>query len=164
MPATYDKIATATANGSQSTITFSSIPATYTDLRLIISAKDSSGTTYGAASLIFNGDNTSNYSFTNLYGDGSTAGSSRGTSETSGNILINGGTASSFGITTVDIFNYANATTYKTFISRGNAVQSFINARVGLWRKTPEAMNSIAIVSTTYASGSTFTLYGIKAA
>lgn len=161
---TYTPINSQVLTSAQSSITFNSFSG-YTDLRLVITAKDGSANTYGAAFLRFNSDSSSNYSFTNIYGDGSTAGSTRSTSATSGDILIAGSTASNFGITTVDIFNYANATTYKTFISRGNTAESYTNARVGLWRKTPETITSITLTSGSgnFAVGSIFTLYGIKA-
>lgn len=164
--ATYEPIATNTLGTATASVTFSSIPAGYTDLRIVIAAKDGSANTYGAAFLTFNSDTTSNYSFTNLYGDGSSAGSSRASSQTNLDLLIAGGSASNFGITNVDIMNYSNATTFKTIISRGNTAQSYINARVGLWRKTPEAITSITLTSGTsnYAVGSTFSLYGIKSA
>ena len=164
MPNTYVALRTETVAVATSSVTFSlSGILGYTDLRLVISAKDGSASTFGAAFLRFNSDSTSNYSFTNLYGDGTTAGSTRATSSTSGDILIAGSTASNFGISTVDIFNYSNATTFKTFISRGNTAESYTNARVGLWRKTPEAITSILITSGSgnFAVGSTFSLYGI---
>lgn len=166
MAKTYEPIATQTLASATATVTFSSIAATYTDLRLIITAKDGSSSLSGAALLRFNSDSSTNYSFTNLYGDGTTAGSSRASSQTSGDILVTGNSASNFGISTVDIFNYANTTTFKTFISRGNTVEAFTNARVYLWRKTPEAINTISLTSGTsnWNIGSTFTLYGIKAA
>lgn len=166
MPNTYVALRTETVAVATSTVTFDLTGISgYTDLRLVISAKDGSASTYGAAFLRFNSDSTSNYSFTNLYGDGTTAGSTRATSLTSGDILIAGSTASNFGISTVDIFNYSNATTFKTFISRGNTAESYTNARVGLWRKTPEAITSILITSGNgnFAVGSTFSLYGIAA-
>lgn len=164
MPNTYVALRTETVATATPSVTFNlSGISGYTDLKLIITAKDGSASTYGAAFLRFNSDSASNYSFTNIYGDGSTAGSTRSTSATSGDILIAGSTASNFGISTVDIFNYANTTTYKTFISRGNTAESYTNARVGLWRKTPEAINSILITSGNgnFAVGSTFSLYGI---
>jgi hypothetical protein len=62
--------------------------------------------------------------------------------------------------------NYANTTTYKTAISRGSESVNGVMAIVVLWRKTPEAITSILLKPSTgnFDIGSTFTLYGIKAA
>lgn len=165
MALTYDSIASTTLGSAQATVTFSSIPSTYTDLILIITAKDGRSATYGGANVTFNSDTGTNYSITNLYGDGTTAGSSRTTSASSINLLIAGATASNFGITINHIMNYSNSTTNKTLISRGNTVESFTNARVGLWRSTA-AITRIDCTAEigNFASNSTFTLFGIKSA
>jgi hypothetical protein len=61
--------------------------------------------------------------------------------------------------------NYANTTTYKTILSRINNPGGYVNASVSLWRKTPEAITTLeAYAASNWASGTTFTLYGIKAA
>ena len=66
----------------------------------------------------------------------------------------------------VQIQNYANTTTYKTLLGRGNRAGGEVQANVGLWRKTPEAINSITIKigSGNFNSGTIFSLYGIAAA
>jgi hypothetical protein len=64
------------------------------------------------------------------------------------------------------IQNYSNTTTHKTVISRGGSPATNSSPMVGLWRNT-SAINSIKISlqsGTALKSGSTFTLYGIKAA
>ena len=65
----------------------------------------------------------------------------------------------------MSIQNYANTTTYKTMISRASDATQNAIAYVGLWRST-SAINSItlSVSAGTFAIGSTFTLYGIKAA
>jgi hypothetical protein len=63
--------------------------------------------------------------------------------------------------------NYANTTTYKTIISRGDSAGFWNIANVALWRKTPEAITSITVFPAglnNWIAGSTFTLYGITAA
>jgi hypothetical protein len=64
----------------------------------------------------------------------------------------------------VNVMNYSNATTYKTFLARGNIAAGGTEAVVGLWRNTA-AITSLELLPTasTFATGSTFTLYGIKA-
>jgi hypothetical protein len=164
MPSTYTPIATTTLGSAQSTVTFSSIPSTYTDLVLISSSGLTTAT--GDTTFTFNTDTASNYSFTALYGTGSTAASIR--SANRANISIYESPTTVLGATTssLNIFNYANATTYKTTVSRGTSAGAITSAVVGLWRSTA-AINQIVIAnngSTTFITGSTFTLYGIKAA
>jgi hypothetical protein len=63
--------------------------------------------------------------------------------------------------------NYANTTTYKTVLQRGNNLNGLVRADVGLWRKTPEAINSIYVYvygGANLDAGMTLTLYGIKSA
>jgi hypothetical protein len=64
-----------------------------------------------------------------------------------------------------NILDYANTTTYKTVINRANNAATGVDATVSLWRSTA-AINSINISSSTssFATGSTFSLFGIKAA
>ena len=163
---TYTPIQTYTASGSQSSITFSSIPSTYTDLIVVINAASSTG---GFGSWIrLNSDTATNYSQTILYGDGSSAVSLQGTNGTFVNLNYYGDATTTSNAQTiiVQIQNYASTSTYKTFLSRGGNVASGLSAIVGLWRIS-SAISSITILSANggnYASTSTFTLYGIAAA
>lgn len=164
MPATYDKIDKALVSGSStSVITFSSIPATYTDLILIADAKlDISGQ---GINLTFNGDTSSSYTSTRLYGNGSTATSDRQASGSFINFAL--GSVDAGQLIVANIMNYSNATTFKTCLLRQNTASAFVGALVGLWRATPAAINSLTLTSggtSKYVAGSTFTLYGIKAA
>ena len=164
MAKTYEPIATATLGTAAATVTFSSIAGTYTDLILISSNKLAGGTN-GAFWLQFNGDTASNYSNTYLYGDGTSAASGRGSNRSVMNV---GNTdATNFNTQTVSIQNYANTTTYKTALGRAAVPALYTIAYVGIWRATPAAITSIVVgndASQNFAIGSTFTLYGIKAA
>lgn len=170
MPSTYEKIEARTLSSNQTTVTFSSIPSTYTDLVFIFDpATVSAGRTLF---MRFNGDTATNYSYTNLDGTGSAAASSRGSNSTSIQIeSSNVGTASTLNASNciVHINNYSNATTYKTALCRINnaAGSSFpgVAQIVGLWRST-SAITSISITTNAdqQLSGAIFTLYGIKAA
>jgi hypothetical protein len=61
--------------------------------------------------------------------------------------------------------NYSNSTTYKTILSRGNVTGTGIDLNVSLWRSTAAITNiTVTSFTSTYTAGSTFTLYGIKAA
>jgi S-adenosylmethionine:tRNA-ribosyltransferase-isomerase (queuine synthetase) len=160
MTATYEKIATATASGSTTSITFSSIAGTYTDIVLISNAK----ATVAGANLAFrlNSDSATNYSATLLKGNGSTASSFKYTNGADGR--IGEYNDNQFGTYITNFQNYSNTTTYKTVLSRSNVANDHTSAWVSLWRSS-SAVNSISVVSASgnIASGSTFTLYGIKA-
>ena len=158
---TYVALRTETVAVATNSITFSlSGISSYTDLVIV-----ANGSTVNQAGIFlrFNGDTTSNYSITRLLGSGSSATSDLSTSQTS--IGLGVSTSTSAGINQIiNIFNYANATTYKTVLSRWNNSASYVAAIVGLWRKAPEAITSINIsTSDNFAVGSTFSLYGIKA-
>jgi hypothetical protein len=164
---TYTQIASTTLGSAAATVTFSSIPGTYTDLVLLTAASNTGGNGNGLA-IQFNTDTASNYSKTYLYGDGTSVVSGRGTSQT--NISISNMPISStgvFGAGVANIQNYSNATTYKTVVSRGGAANTgmIVIAYVGLWRSTA-AITTITLFSDTgnLATGSTFSLYGITAA
>ena len=164
MTATYEPIETQTLGTAQASVIFSSIPATYTDLVLIFSGTAATGST-DSIRIRFNGDTATNYSYTNLSGNGSTASSARASSDTNiAPALINSTEVSN---NIWNIFNYSNTTTFKTVLVRANIAGGLTRASVGLWRKTPEAISSITLTivgGQNFASGCTFTLYGIKAA
>jgi hypothetical protein len=164
MASTYEKIATSTVSGtSTSTVTFSSISSSYTDIVMIITG----GCDGGSLRMQFNSDTGSNYSVTILAGTGSAANSTRQSSQNA--ILIAGiyagNTVNSNTITQIQ--NYSNSTTYKTSLSRNNDAAGETNASVGLWRNTSAitALSMTAINGTgTWLNGSKVTIYGIKAA
>ena len=157
----YEVISTQTLGSATASVTFSSIPQTYTDLVLIVSTQTSSNVD---VFMRFNSDTANNYSSTTLVGNGTSAFSTRLTSRS--DIIIMSGDPSA-GISTYisHIFNYTNATTFKTSLIRSNLADR-VAAIVGLWQATPAAITTINIrVDTgTLATGSTFALYGIKAA
>ena len=164
MAATYEPIATTTLGSAQSSVTFSSIPQTYTDLVLIESFQFS---TTSSQSLMKFGDTSSLYSVTTLRGNGSAANSARFTNDPNiGNTPGNTNSSANIQVTGIrHIMNYSNTTTYKTVIQRFGDTTSQVFAVVGLWRNT-SAISTINLntLAGNYNSGSTFTLYGIKAA
>ena len=163
MPATYEKIATTTLGSTTATIEFTSISGTYTDIVLILSAKASGGNM--DAWIQFNGDTGTNYSMTTLRGNGSTVTSDRYTNLNYGYGDLSGYiNTSNFNVEIIQFMNYSNTTTYKTFLSRASTVGNGLDAIVNLWRST-SAITSIKLSgSQNYATGTTATLYGIKAA
>lgn len=164
MPKTYEPIATTTLGSAASSVTFSSIPSTYTDLVVIAKA----GATGGANNLYiwFNGSRGTAYSGTTLTGDGSSATSQRTTS--AGEILLNYYGYLSNDLNSahiVNVHNYANTSVNKTILARANNAGNGVAAAAGLWRSTA-AITSIELGAggSTLIAGSMFTLYGIKAA
>jgi hypothetical protein len=165
MASTYEKIATTTVSGSSTaTVTFSSISNAYTDLVLIMQVADTAAN--ANADILINSDATSNYSKTQLYGNGTTAASNRNTNLSSLGITPLIGTSTNFATNMIIQFmNYSNTTTYKTILYRGNQASDGVVTFAGLWRST-SAINRLDINDTSafWKAGSTFTLYGIKAA
>ena len=167
MTATYEKIATTTLGSTQTDVTFSTISGSYTDLVLVVNSKSVSGT--GQEIIIrFNSDTGNNYSFTYLYGNGTTAASGRvsnASSDRLGYFTVMGTNEGYMGI--AQIMNYSNTTTNKTMITRSNSNSSNSSnlgaeSIVNLWRNT-NAITTVLVSapSVSFASGSTFTLYGI---
>ena len=170
---TYVPIANQVLTATATSVTFSSIPSTYTDLVLIVNGYWTTGGTDGISiSMQFNSDTGTNYSFTTLAGNGSSASSTR-QSSVSGIAIgyISGWSTANNDTTTVQLMNYSNTTTYKTAIARQSVTTGSYpgaEALTGLWRST-SAVNAIKLYSggagtNTFAIGSTFTLYGIQAA
>jgi hypothetical protein len=154
---TYTQIASTTLGSASASVTFSSIPSTYTDLVIVMNG---TATVAADVHLYYNTDSTnSNYSNTYLVGNGSTAGSGRdpipaiGTFYTTDTNII------------ANVMNYSNSTTYKTALGRSNTAASAVIARVTMWRNTA-AINQLVIKqnSGNFTTGSTFNLYGITAA
>jgi hypothetical protein len=157
---TYEKISTASGTGSAGDITFTSIPGTYTDLVLVANIFT---TTNANETLRINSDSGSNYSVTVLWGNGTTAASTRGPSNA---VVFQQDLFSTSTIAAMTVFNfmnYANTTTYKTVISRSNKANQSTESHISMWRNTA-AITSLTIAGATFTTDAKFTLYGIKAA
>jgi hypothetical protein len=157
--------------GNQSSVVFSSIPATYTDLLLRISARCADTGTYGGLKFTLNSDTASNYSYTVLYGTGSSGLSDRNSSLANArapfSINADNATANTFGNLEIYIPSYL-ASQNKPISSFGvaetNSVTAYMGAAANLWRNTA-AISSIQIseiFATNLLSGSSFYLYGIS--
>ncbi len=161
MPKTYEPIATQTLGTAIATVTFSSIPQTYTDL-VVVSAPLASEEMV----MQFNGDTATNYSNTVLTGNGSSAGSLRFTSQTYAYMNYYGSPSTVQSTQIFNILNYSNSTTFKIVVGRSGRGDSGVDLVTAVWRSTA-AITSVAIKlknAGNYSVGSTFTLYGIKAA
>jgi len=168
----FDSIQTVTVgSGGSSTVTFSSIPATYTHLQIRAISKDSRVIANSSLNMRFNGDTGSNYSEHGVTADltygvssyGVANSSSLGIGNTSGNVNAN-----VYGVQIIDILDYANTNKFKTVRILGGHEQfgngpSYIGLFSGAWRNT-SAINSITIIPlvANILQHSTFALYGIK--
>jgi hypothetical protein len=169
MANTYEAIATVTVgSGGAASITFSSIPATYTDLIIKTSARTNrSGQPVDTLVVQYNGS-SSTLSQRALYGNGSTASSYSSATEQE-LVWVTGAlaTASTFGNGDIYIPNYAGSN-YKSAsadsVSETNIYSAYATFTAGLWSNTA-AITSIVIssfTSSTIEQYSTATLYGIK--
>jgi hypothetical protein len=159
MPATYEPIATFTVStGGTTTINFTSIPQTYTDIVYVSYTPSISGVN---TNMTFNGDASALYSCTQLYAESgfATPGTFRLTGSTYMLSGISDGTASMSG----HIMNYSNTTTTKNMIARGGGSGRYNDIDINLYRST-SAITSIQFLAYNWAVGSTVSIYGIKAA
>lgn len=165
MALTYDPIATTTLGSANSTITFSSIPGTFTDLRLVIVANQTGSNDLPV--IRFNGDTGNNYSHTHIGGNGSAGFSGRSSNASGIRFMSNTPflTGSRPNLTIVDIFSYSATSVFKSVLANANnndGGSGSIWRSVGLWRNTA-AITSVTlnVGIETMTAGSTATLYGI---
>ena len=164
MTATYKKIQTTTLGSNQSSVTLSSIPSTYTDLVFVMNGSDTGGV---QLAIRFNSDTDNNYSNRSLTSNGSTAYSVTGSNASLIQFGWDAYLEATFSYSAIiNIQNYSNTTTYKTILGRANNAVTGVTETVGLWRST-SAITSMTLLqsygSDLFKTGSTFTLYGIKA-
>ena len=171
MANTYTLISSNILSSSAASVTFSSIPSTYTDLVVKISARTDRATASTGIRLIFNGSSAANYSYTYMLGDGSVTASSR----SSANTLVSFGTvaaatslANTFSSHDLYIPSY-NASQSKPFSAsnayENNTTAADASAYAALWNNT-SAISSITFTQagtgTNFVAGSSFYLYGVK--
>lgn len=154
-------------------ITFSSIPQGYQDLYAVVFGRSTTASAFSDQymRLATGGgavDTGTNYSVTRLYGNGASATSDRGTSETSariGSLPAASSTSGIFGSSEHWILNYANTSTNKTILTRSAADTNgsgFTNLEVALWRNTGAITSVQFIINGNYLTNSVFALYGIR--
>lgn len=165
-------ISSNTLTTSATSVDFTSIPSTYTDLVLYINYFDTTGRTDINPYVRLNDDSGSNYTFRYVAGSGSAASSGAGSNIA---FLLGLGPLGAPNSTDpashiLHISNYSNTTTHKSTIGRFNIPYvSTIDGtvlQVGRWAST-SAINKITInagATNGMAAGSVFMLYGIKAA
>jgi hypothetical protein len=178
MPSSRFLISSQTLGSAAASVTFSSIPATYTDLVLKISARaENAGANGLSIDLRFNGDTATNYSYVVVRGNSSVANS--GAIGTQNYLRLQAAansdlsTSNTFSNWETYIPSYTvsqNKPISSYWVQENNsstAGESFIIAQAALWRNTA-AITSIAIANLTespaknFLSGSSFYLYGLK--
>ena len=170
MANTYTLIASNTLTGTTATVAFDNIPQTYTDLVLRISAR-TGRTDPDYILLTFNTDTTSSgttYSDTYIKGSGTAATSGR---DSSGATIYDVGipgvnqTSSTFSSTEIYIPNYtisANKPFSSFSVTENNATAADIWGGANLWRNTAAVTKINMTAVSSFVSGSTFFLYGVK--
>lgn len=168
LPTSFESIATLTAAGGETSLTFNSISGTYKHLQIRgIQRRNAAGSSY--VGLRANGISTSTYIYHQLYGDGSTAnaGGATGSNWIIGPRMASTTNAASiFGGFVIDIIDYASTTKNKTVRFFGGYDANGtgeIHLDSGLINATT-AITSLTMYfgGDALASGSTFALYGIK--
>jgi hypothetical protein len=160
---TYVKLASQTLTSITTNITFSNIPQGYTDLVIHVNYKANNGGKY--LTMTLNGDSATNYSRTELLGNGTSATSQRLINEPYAYLSSVFAPTGEWATFLVNLNNYSNSTTFKTILTRGNNISSGATAVVNLWRSTtPITTILLTALGSGYDVGSTFTIYGIKAA
>ena len=173
MADTYTLISSVTVgSGGASSIDFTSIPATYTDLKIVASLRDNFADTENAFIIKFNNSSTSDYDVRTLFGRGgvgtfASASSTGQTSLTLGDAVSNTATASTFNNAEIYIPNYAGSTNKSVssdIVTEQNASRAIAKFAAGL-RTNTAAITQITLTATGSASFvqySTAYLYGIK--
>lgn len=163
-------IAGVTASGSSATLSFTSIPSTFTHLQVRVFGRSSNATATTTLNMKLNNDGGSNYAWHFLGGNGASATSSVGSTQTAmslGNFVANSSTASVFQSAIVDVLDYTSTTKNKTvrvlngFDANGSG-NAYLNS--GLWfNSTIAAVTQLDLIlaAGNWQSGSRADLYGI---
>lgn len=154
--------------GGAASIDFTSIPATYTDLVLKLSARDGTAQIYGDGIVRFNADSAANYSRIRLEGNGASAASASQTTTGITGWNSNGAssTANTFCNFEIYIPNYTGSQQKSVSIEcvvENNATTGYDFMVAGKWTGTA-AITQVSIVnpSSTFAQYSSAQLYGIS--
>jgi hypothetical protein len=161
--ATYIALANTTLSSTATSITFSSIPANYQDLIVIMSIK----LTAGAETKVQFNSSTANYSMAQAAFTGSSNFSNGGVGNSWAWITPNSFTSTGeFDNCIMHIMDYSTTNKHKGYVSRYNSLSTnnYSNMIAGRWSET-QAISSLTIYvsSNSFTSGSTFAIYGVAA-
>lgn len=173
-PNSYESIETVTVgSGGTTTVTFSSIPSTYTHLQLRFIVRANNASNVFSAAMRYNSDSGANYTYHLMYGGGGgtpSAFSATGQTVDYSPNVMGTNTSNTFVGNIVDILDYKDTNKFKTIRTFGggdiNAAGGAVSFASSLWQST-SAINSIAISTNGYGNllqYSHFALYGIKGA
>lgn len=167
MPVTYDKLASTTLTSNQSSVTFSSIDQTYTDL--VVQFRGNVLNSNQQMWMRLNGDSSGNYTYIGIYSVSSSAGNAASVSATACVIggLGDGFTSNSqsIGSVTANINNYSATNIYKTVIARDVNRWTNTGLTCSSWFSTA-AVTSITLLGSSagFETGTSIAIYGIKRA
>jgi hypothetical protein len=163
MPSTYEPIATTTLGSVSNTITFSGIPSTYTDLRIVLVGRTSVPQEGQTMFWYYNGSTAGNYSNVILSGNASSPYSANFTNASY--FRCNGFNGTYPSVISMDIFSYAGSTNKTCLLQVSTEFYTFgqVQRIVGLWRQT-SAITSVTVEYPEMQVGTMATIYGIKAA
>jgi len=159
---TYEAIASQTLGSAASSVSFTSIPGTYTDLFFVAQISNAVAAS-AVAWMRFNGITSSIYSLTKLIGNGYSASSYR-QSNTSIAYIVDAYRQNEITVFTANIMSYSNSAIYKTVLTTDANGAADANRGTMLARLTDAITSIVFVGGTNFAAGSTFSLYGIKAA
>lgn len=154
---TYTPLATVTLGTAISSVTFSSIPATYRDLILVFRGTLTTATN-NELELRINSDTGSNYTRLVAYGDGSSAGS---ITDVFNSYRFSYGNNTNPFTSIVQFMDYSATDKHKTMLNRESQANRSSSMGAGRWANTA-AMTSVQVFcSQNLATGTTLNLYGI---
>ena len=165
MPQTYEAIATTTLGTNQATISFTSIPQTYTDLVCVCVGYGAGGG--GSIVVKINLNSGSIYNTNYVYTDGTTVTSGKTGDLTTGCFMGRLMTSTTdMGGGYFHIMNYTSSSTFKTMIGQNVASAPITWYSIGNARTTTAVTRLDLTVesSASFASGFQATIYGIKSA
>lgn len=167
-PVAMELISSQFISTNTASVTFSSIPSTYTHLQIRFTGRASQSGSTVSLNMTLNGDNAANYSWHVLQGNSTTLSSSNTTSTNSmfvGQIPLATATSGSFGFGVIDLLDYTNVNKYKTIRALNGEIDGSPNVQQasGNWRSTA-AVTSLTLAAGVgqQVSGSRFSLYGIR--
>jgi hypothetical protein len=160
---TYTPLANVTLGTTASSVTFSSIPATYRDLILVSSVKFNTGGSNGTLEFRLNGDSGSNYSYVFMQGTSSGAQSGAGTITVGVAGQGENSSGSSFSSSSAQFMDYSATDKHKTVLARGDSPSTATQAWATRWANTSAITSILLTNSQGYAIGSTFNLFGVIA-
>jgi hypothetical protein len=168
----FESIATVTVSTAVSSISFTSIPATYKHLQIRYLSRSSRATTSDSVGMQLNTNTGSNYARHFLAGDGATASAGASTSATQMTVAMSAAannTSGVFGVGVIDILDYTSTDknkTIRTLSGIDNNGDGTVQLGSGLFFATPAAVTSILFNvqsgSANFQQYSQFALYGVK--